>query len=122
MPTTLTLKNIPDEVYNRLRRAAETNRRSLNSEAIVRLEATLVPGINTDEIGAIVDFAKGEMPTVRAVHFQPVSYFGRNPGVPGDGERITLPEVMEALVEHAGGFEMRREGAGIFVRSKPAGR
>ena len=44
MPTTLTLKNIPDEVYDRLRRAAETNRRSLNSEAIVRLEATLVPG------------------------------------------------------------------------------
>jgi antitoxin FitA len=44
MPTTLTLKNIPDEVYERLKFAAERHRRSLNSEAIVCLEAVLVPG------------------------------------------------------------------------------
>lgn len=44
MPTTLTLKNIPDDVYNRLKAAAEAHRRSLNSEAIVCLEAALVPG------------------------------------------------------------------------------
>jgi plasmid stability protein len=43
MPTTLTLKNIPDEVYERLKVAAETHRRSLNSEAIVCLEAVLTP-------------------------------------------------------------------------------
>jgi antitoxin FitA len=43
MPTTLTLKNIPDEVYRRLKVAAEAHRRSLNSEAIVCLEAALVP-------------------------------------------------------------------------------
>lgn len=42
MPTTLTLKNIPDEVYQQLKAAASTNRRSLNSEAIVRLEASLL--------------------------------------------------------------------------------
>jgi plasmid stability protein len=39
----LTLKNIPDEVYSRLKAAAETHRRSLNSEAIVCLETVLVP-------------------------------------------------------------------------------
>jgi antitoxin FitA len=43
MPTTLTLKNIPDVVYQRLKTSAETNRRSLNSEAIVCLEAVLLP-------------------------------------------------------------------------------
>ena len=43
MPTTLTLKNIPDEVYGRLKAAAEMHRRSMNSEAIVCLEAVLVP-------------------------------------------------------------------------------
>lgn len=43
MPTTLTLKNIPDAVYQRLKTAAETHRRSLNSEAIVCLEAVLMP-------------------------------------------------------------------------------
>lgn len=43
MPTTLTLKNVPDDIYNRLKWSAETHRRSINSEAIVCLEAVLVP-------------------------------------------------------------------------------
>jgi plasmid stability protein len=43
MPTTLTLKNIPDAVYERLKAAAATHRRSLNSEAIVCLESVLLP-------------------------------------------------------------------------------
>jgi plasmid stability protein len=43
MPTTLTLKNIPDEVYARLKASAETHRRSLNSEAIVCLESVHLP-------------------------------------------------------------------------------
>jgi antitoxin FitA len=43
MPTTLTLKNIPDSVYQRLKAAAELHRRSMNSEAIVCLEAVLLP-------------------------------------------------------------------------------
>lgn len=44
MPATLTLKNIPDEVYERLKDSAESHRRSLNSEAIVCLETVLLPG------------------------------------------------------------------------------
>jgi len=44
MPTTLTLKNIPDEVYQRLKASAETHRRSMNSEALVCLESVLLPG------------------------------------------------------------------------------
>ena len=43
LPTTLTLKNIPDAVYERLRDSAQANRRSMNSEAIVCLEAVLLP-------------------------------------------------------------------------------
>lgn len=43
MATTLTLKNIPDAVYDRLKLSAETHRRSLNSEAIVCLETVLLP-------------------------------------------------------------------------------
>lgn len=43
MSTTLTLKNIPVEVYERLKASAETHRRSLNSEAIVCLESVLLP-------------------------------------------------------------------------------
>lgn len=44
MPTTLTLKNIPDAVYAQLKAAAALHRRSLNSEAIVCLETVLTPG------------------------------------------------------------------------------
>lgn len=42
MPVAMTLKNIPDDVYQRLKVSAQANRRSLNSEAIVALEATLL--------------------------------------------------------------------------------
>lgn len=49
MPATLTLKNIPDEVYGRLKTAAESHRRSLNSEAIVCLESVLLRGRATAE-------------------------------------------------------------------------
>ncbi|MEX8517050.1 MAG: Arc family DNA-binding protein [Leptothrix sp. (in: b-proteobacteria)] len=43
MPTTLTLKNIPDELYGRLKTAAEMHRRSINSEVLVCLESVLLP-------------------------------------------------------------------------------
>jgi antitoxin FitA len=43
MPVTLTLKNLPDEVYRRLKASAGTHRRSLNGEAIVCLESVLLP-------------------------------------------------------------------------------
>ena len=50
MPTTLTLKNIPDAVYDRLRLSAELHRRSMNSEAIVCLETALLPAkVTTSE-------------------------------------------------------------------------
>ena len=37
--TTLTLKNIPDELHALLKASAEKNRRSLNSEILIRLES-----------------------------------------------------------------------------------
>ena len=43
MPTTLPLKNIPDGVCARLKASAEAHRRSMNSEALVCLEAMLLP-------------------------------------------------------------------------------
>ena len=38
---TITVKNIPDELYARLKAAAAHNRRSINSEIISRIETTL---------------------------------------------------------------------------------
>lgn len=69
----------------------------------VVLVPTLVPGINTGEIGAIIAYAAGWAPTVRGVHFQPISYFGRFPQPPADADRLTLPEVMGLIEEQSGG-------------------
>jgi len=41
MPMNLTLKNIPDAIYDKLKNSAQAHRRSMNSEAIVCLEAVL---------------------------------------------------------------------------------
>jgi antitoxin FitA len=41
MAAVLTLKNVPDELYELLKRSAEAHRRSMNSEAIVCLESAL---------------------------------------------------------------------------------
>ena len=43
MPANLTLKGVPDEVYERLKQSATVNHRSLNSEIIARLEAQVLP-------------------------------------------------------------------------------
>ena len=60
MTTTLTLKNIPDEVYLRLKASAQLHRRSLNSEAIACLEAALLSTrISVDERLARVRALRG---------------------------------------------------------------
>lgn len=68
----------------------------------VVLVPTVVPGVNDGEIGAIVDFAVTHLPEVRAVHFQPIAYFGRCPEPSADA-RITLPEIVERLVAYGAG-------------------
>ena len=48
---TLTLKNIPESLHRRLKDAAEKNRRSLNSEILVRLEAAFsAPLVDRQEL------------------------------------------------------------------------
>jgi len=68
----------------------------------VVLVPTLVPGINTGDIGNIIRFAVSRAPAVRGVHFQPVSHFGRIPEVPSDSGRFTLDELLAAIEEQAG--------------------
>ena len=48
---TITVKNIPDELYERLKTVAEINRRSINSEIIMCIENTVISRrINLDEV------------------------------------------------------------------------
>lgn len=45
----LTIKGIPDELLERLRRSAEANRRSLNAEVIHRLERAVTDPVTDPE-------------------------------------------------------------------------
>jgi len=69
----------------------------------VVLVPTLVPGVNTQDIGMIIEYAIERMPVVRGVHFQPISYFGRYPQEPSDEDRITIPEVINEIARQTGG-------------------
>lgn len=70
----------------------------------VVLVPVVVPGINADHLGDILRFAVANQPTVRGIHFQPVSYFGRYPTAPTSDDRITLPEIMAGLEAQTGGL------------------
>ena len=48
---TVTIKNIPDELYERLKSVAEINRRSINSEIIMCIENTVISRrLNLEEV------------------------------------------------------------------------
>lgn len=49
MPT-LTLKNIPESLHVKLKKSAEKNRRSLNSEILTRLESDFAAPIVSPEV------------------------------------------------------------------------
>jgi len=66
------------------------------------LVATVVRGINEAEVWDLCRFGLAQQPAVRGVHFQPLSLFGRFPELPADSH-ITLPELMQQLVEQSGG-------------------
>jgi len=98
-----------DAIYRRLRgRALLAAKRAAIAACAenrigVVLVPTLVPGVNDHDLGRILELAVARSPVVRSVHFQPVSYFGRFPHAPRDGDRITLPEVMRRIEDQSDG-------------------
>lgn len=49
MPVTVTLKNVPDEIYDRLKAAAKAHHRSINGEAIACLEQVVAPAPTVED-------------------------------------------------------------------------
>jgi uncharacterized radical SAM superfamily Fe-S cluster-containing enzyme len=94
----------------------------------VMLVPTLIPKINDGQIGDIIRFARKWIPTVKGIHFQPISYFGRYREPPKDEDRITIPDVLQAIETQtegeikAGDFAPRRRKesycafSGFFVQ------
>jgi antitoxin FitA len=53
MPTDISLKNVPDEIVEKLRLRAKKNHRSLQGELIAILETTVAqPGLSLDQVEA----------------------------------------------------------------------
>ncbi len=106
----LQFDGVDDTVYSALRgrKLLSTKIKAIENCAElgvgVVLVPTLVPGINTQQIGDMVRFALEYHPGVRGIHFQPVSYFGRIPQEPRDEDRFTLPEVIQAIEEQTQGL------------------
>ena len=85
----------------------EEKKRAIAACAEAGLGVMLVPviarGVNEDEIGALLRFGLEQMPAVRGVHFQPLSYFGRcsleHPARP-----VTIPEMLRRIEEQTDGM------------------
>jgi uncharacterized radical SAM superfamily Fe-S cluster-containing enzyme len=109
-----------DEIYQRIRgqRLLEDKLRAIeicggNGIGVV-LVPTLIPGVNDHNIGDILKEALKCSPVVRAVHFQPVSYFGRYLRQPRNEDWLTLPELMRAI-------ETQSEGLFRVAHFRPPG-
>jgi len=98
-----------DEIYEQIRgrRLLEKKIAAIeqcaNQNIGTVLVPTLIPGVNTEDIGNILDFGLKYMPVVRGVHFQPQSFFGRYPSAPDNDSRITIPEIIRAIDSQTGG-------------------
>jgi 7,8-dihydro-6-hydroxymethylpterin dimethyltransferase len=92
-----------DDVYRSIRgqNLFDVKTRAIANCALINigvvLVPTVIPGINDQQLGDIIQFAKKWMPVVKGVHFQPVSYLGRYLHKPEDSDRITIPDVIAAL-------------------------
>lgn len=106
----LQFDGVNDKVYETLRGRALRQQKIAAIENCaaqqigVILVPTLKPGVNDQAIGDIIRFALRYAPAVRGVHFQPISYFGRYPAAPADSDRLTIPDVMQAIVTQTDGL------------------
>jgi len=74
------------------------------AELPVVLVPTVVPGVNTDEMGDIVEFALENRDIVRSVNFQPVAHFGRYEKSDG---RFAIDEAIRMLADQMDSLEPR---------------
>ncbi len=63
----------------------------------VILVPTLLRGVNDNQIGAIIHFARKRIPVVKGVHFQPMTYLGRYPETPLNINRLLIPDILNAI-------------------------
>lgn len=95
-----------DDIYEKLRGEPlfEIKKQAIRNCEKAGLAVTLVPtvvaGVNTDNLGEMMDFLMENVNVIKGIHFQPVSFFGRHPETNEDGEfagRVTMFGLMREL-------------------------
>ena len=109
----LQFDGVSDDVYVALRGEPllDVKKTAIQNCAAAGLPVTLVPtvlkSVNLSQTGAIIDFMLGNIKTVKGVHFQPASFFGRQPeerNEDGDfDERVTMFAIMEEIEKQTNG-------------------
>ena len=113
----LQFDGLDDAVYITLRgkALADVKHRAIENCAAAGLGIVLVPviaqGVNENEAGKILRFAMENMPAVRGVHFQPVSYFGRC-GLDRPEKPVTIPRMLRLIEEQTDGVMMASDFGG----------
>lgn len=104
----LQFDGLNDNVYSKLRgkNLLRTKLKAIENCKKTGVGVVLVPTImkdvNIDQIGKIINFAMDNMPFVRGVHFQPVSFFGRYEKR-DENYRITIPKMLREIEEQTNG-------------------
>lgn len=109
-----------DSIYEKLRGEPlfDIKRKAVKNCEKAGLAVTLVPtvveGVNTDNIGEMMDFVLENVNVVKGIHFQPVSFFGRHPersesfGKERSGDfpgRVTMLGLLRRLEEQRPAFK-----------------
>lgn len=114
-----------DDIYRKLRNEPlfDVKKRAIRNCERAGLPVTLVPtiveGVNTDNIGEMMEFLIENVNVVKGIHFQPVSFFGRHPEeADGSGAassdlsgdfpgRVTMFGLLHKLEEQSPGFSYK---------------
>ena len=97
----ISLDGLSDDVFLKTRGTPllETKTRAidaaLSAGLTVTVSATIVRGVNMDQIGDIIRFAKERH--IDGVNFAPLAYIGRYPAEFRDAGRVTIPDVLKEI-------------------------
>lgn len=99
----LQFDGLTDAIYTRIRGSAllQTKLRAVERCAEWKIGVILVPTllkeVNDAQIGDIIRFAGKWIPAVKGVHFQPMAYLGRYPDEPRNENRLSIPDILDAI-------------------------
>lgn len=99
---------VDDEIYAEVRgdKLLRYKMKAIENCAKAGIGVILVPTIgvlNLHQIKGIIQIAQKWLPTVRGIHFQPMSYFGRYPRPPTNDDRITIPDLLYEIEKQTEG-------------------